>query len=79
MSKPNGPHQGVVNIRYEIYETMPNGKATGIPVDRGSKLRIFSGKNKEEVQVQVTAFMESINDEERKSKQDEGKNEVVQS
>ena len=52
MSNPLGPHQSVVliTIKAEIMERLPDGKVTGIPVERQVDSLIFTakGNSKEE-------------------------------
>ena len=57
---PDAPHQALINVRWENYERLPDGRCSGRPTTSGSKLFTFLGKNQAEVEEQVNNFMERL-------------------
>ena len=56
------PHKAVINIKAEIYETLPNGQSSGRPNKRDSKLIVLEGKDLAEVDLKLSNLMEQINE-----------------
>ena len=60
MTDKKAPHKAIINIKCEIYETLPSGQSTGRPTKLKSALIILEGKDFPEVLEQATQFMENI-------------------
>lgn len=56
------PHRAVVNVMAEVYETLPNGQATGRPDKKDSRLVVLDGKDKAEVDLKLSKLMEQLDE-----------------
>ena len=57
---PNGPHQATILIKAEIMERLQDGRMSGIPVSKDSKLFTVFGDTFEDCQENVQKKVQEI-------------------
>ena len=63
MSNREGPHQATVLVKWENCERLPNGQNSNRVTTRGSKLFHFNGKDHNEAEEKVMAFIKKVTEE----------------
>ena len=58
----NAPHQTIILIQAEVMERLHDGRVSGIPVDRSSKVYTITGKNYEDCKKQTEEVIQKINE-----------------
>ena len=57
-SQPKIPHQAVVEINVEIMPVLPDGRMSGKPVKKFSKLKTFTGTHLDDCVQQVERYID---------------------
>jgi hypothetical protein len=61
------PHQAIITLSVEVMERLKDGRVSGIPIDKSSKLYTVTGKNLEECKEKVNEFIQRLNNESKKT------------